>query len=88
MSGKSLVKNYMTKNVISVKPDTPNMDVIKLMKKTGHDGFPVIDDDEQIVGIVTAFDLLLNNGKIWLKTSCQLKLWLLNKIYLLMMHQE
>jgi len=59
MSGKSLVKNYMTKDVISVKPDTLSVDVIKLMKKTGHDGFPVIDNEEQIVGIVTAFDLLL-----------------------------
>ncbi len=59
MSTKSLVKNYMTKDVISVKPNTPNANVIKLMKETGHDGFPVIDDDEQIVGIVTAFDLLL-----------------------------
>jgi len=59
MDEKSLVKNYMTTDVISVKPDTPNADVIKLMKETGHDGFPVIDDDEGIVGIVTAFDLLL-----------------------------
>ncbi|MDR0900506.1 MAG: CBS domain-containing protein, partial [Methanobrevibacter sp.] len=49
----------MTKNVISVKPDTPNEKVISLMKETGHDGFPVVDDDDKIVGIVTAFDLLL-----------------------------
>jgi len=59
MSGKSLVKNYMTKEVISVKPNTSSKDVIKLMKKTGHDGFPVVDDNEKIVGIVTAFDFLL-----------------------------
>ncbi|KZX16711.1 inosine-5'-monophosphate dehydrogenase [Methanobrevibacter cuticularis] len=59
MSSKSLVRNYMTKEVISVKPDTLNEEVIKLMKETGHDGFPVINDDENIVGIVTAFDLLL-----------------------------
>ena len=59
MSGKSLVKNYMTKDVISVNPNTPNADVIKLMNDTGHDGFPVIDENEHIVGIVTAFDLLL-----------------------------
>ncbi|MCL2687308.1 MAG: CBS domain-containing protein [Methanobrevibacter sp.] len=59
MSGKSLVKSYMTKDVISVYPNTNNADVIKLMKETGHDGFPVINDEKQIVGIVTAFDLLL-----------------------------
>jgi len=59
MSGKSLVKNYMTKNVISVYPDTKNEEVIKLMKESGHDGFPVINDEDEIVGIITAFDLLL-----------------------------
>jgi len=58
---KSLVKEYMTKNVISVHPDTPNVEVIKKMKDTGHDGYPVVDDDEQVAGIVTAFDLLLKD---------------------------
>lgn len=59
MANKPLVKNYMTKEVISVKPDTSNEEVIRLMRESGHDGFPVIDDDAKIVGIVTAFDLLL-----------------------------
>lgn len=62
---KSFVKDYMTKNVITVKPDTPNEDIIKIMKETDHDGFPVIDENNQITGIVTAFDLLL---KDWAKT--------------------
>jgi len=57
---KSLVKDYMTRNVISVHSDTPNVEVIKIMKETGHDGYPVVDD-EQLVGIVTAFDLLLKD---------------------------
>ena len=46
---KSYVKDYMTKNVITVKPETPNTDVIQIMKKTKHDGFPVIDDTGEIV---------------------------------------
>lgn len=58
---KSFVKDYMTKNVITVKPETPNIDVIKIMKKTKHDGFPVINDDRVTVGIVTASDLLLKD---------------------------
>ncbi len=61
---KSFVKDYMTKNVITVKPNTPNSDTIKIMKKTKHDGFPVVDTNQEIVGIVTAFDLLL---KDWIK---------------------
>lgn len=64
---KSLVKDYMTKEVISVKPDTFNEKVITLMKETGHDGFPVIDDEEKIVGIVTAFDLLLKDWADYVK---------------------
>jgi IMP dehydrogenase len=48
----------MTKEVITVRPDTPNEEVIKLMKTTGHDGFPVRTNGE-VLGIVTAFDLLL-----------------------------
>ncbi len=58
---KSYVKDYMTKNVITVKPETPNTDVIQIMKKTKHDGFPVIEDNGEIVGIVTASDLLLKD---------------------------
>ena len=41
MSNKPLVKDYMTKEVITVPPETPNEDIIKLMKESGHDGFPV-----------------------------------------------
>ena len=58
---KSYVKDYMTKNVITVKPETPNTEVIQIMKKTKHDGFPVIEDNKEIVGIVTASDLLLKD---------------------------
>lgn len=65
MSSKSLVKDYMTTGVISVKPKTSNVEVIQLMKDSGHDGFPVIDDERIVIGIVTSFDLLL---KDWNKT--------------------
>ncbi len=58
MSSSALVKHYMTKEVITVTPETPNDEVIKLMKTTGHDGFPV-KTDGVVMGIVTAFDLLL-----------------------------
>lgn len=66
-NNKSLVSDYMTKEVISVKPDTLNEEVIALMKETGHDGFPVINKDEKIVGIITAFDLLLKDWADYVK---------------------
>ena len=58
---KATVRDYMTKNVITVKYDTLNKDVIALMKETKHDGYPVVDDNGQIVGIITAYDLLLKD---------------------------
>ncbi len=61
MTNKALVKDYMTKNVISVPPETPNTEIIELMKKTGHDGFPVTDSKGCVRDMITAYDLLLKN---------------------------
>jgi CBS domain-containing protein len=58
MTKSTLVKDYMTRAVITVTPDTPNEEVIQLMKKTGHDGFPV-KTNSGVIGMITAFDLLL-----------------------------
>ena len=64
MSSKALVKDYMTRDVITVKPETPNGEIIQLMKDSGHDGFPV-KENGAVIGMVTAFDLLL---KPWVDT--------------------
>lgn len=58
MTSSTLVKDYMTRKVITVTPDTPNAEVLQLMKQTGHDGFPVKTNGE-VMGMVTAFDLLI-----------------------------
>lgn len=58
---KSLVKDYMTKNVISVNPSTPTEDVIKIMKESDHNSYPVVDENNKLVGMVTSFDILLKD---------------------------
>lgn len=58
---KSFVKDYMTKNVISVTPQTPTEDVIKIMKESDHNSYPVVTDDGTLVGMVTSFDILLKD---------------------------
>ncbi|WP_067089149.1 CBS domain-containing ParB/RepB/Spo0J family partition protein [Methanobrevibacter curvatus] len=58
---KSFVEDYMSVDVTSVKPNTSNEKVFDLMKETGHDGFPVVDEEYKVVGIITAFDLLLKD---------------------------
>lgn len=52
------VKDYMTKNVNTIKPDDTVEDVIKLVKETGHDSFPVVDDHGRVVGYVSAVDII------------------------------
>ncbi|MBR5503916.1 MAG: CBS domain-containing protein [Methanobrevibacter sp.] len=58
---KAAVRDYMTKDVITVMYDSLNKDVIALMKETKHDGYPVVDEEGHIVGIITAYDLLLKD---------------------------
>jgi IMP dehydrogenase len=59
----------MTRRVITVNPNTLTKEVIKLMKKTKHDGFPVVDESDsgKIVGIVTAVDFLLKDWADYVK---------------------
>lgn len=60
MSDFKKVKDYMTKNVITVDHDMSISEIKELIKKTGHDGFPV-EQDDQIVGMITASDLLIRD---------------------------
>ncbi|MCK9151410.1 CBS domain-containing ParB/RepB/Spo0J family partition protein [Methanobacterium alcaliphilum] len=66
MSNKALVKDYMTKDVITVTPDTLNSDIIELMKDSGHDGFPV-KENGAVTGMVTAFDFVLKPWSNYVK---------------------
>ncbi len=51
-------EDFMTKNPITLKEETPIVDVIKLIRKTKHDGFPVVNG-KKIVGILTYDDIML-----------------------------
>ena len=52
------VKDYMTRNVCTLKPDDTVRDAVELVRKTGHDSFPVVDDSMRVVGYISAVDLL------------------------------
>lgn len=51
------VKNYMTQEVDTVSPQNTVKDVIEMIRKTGHDGFPVVVDGK-VSGYVSASGLL------------------------------
>lgn len=76
---KSLVKDYMTKNVISVSPQTSTSDVIKIMKESDHNSYPVVDDDNKLVGMVTSFDILLKDWADEVKDLMSTKLVVANE---------
>ena len=61
---KTFVKDYMTENVISVSPDTTTEEVIRLMRESRHNSYPVVKDNK-LVGMITAFDIV---SKEWADT--------------------
>jgi IMP dehydrogenase len=56
------VKDYMTHDVITVNPDTTIVDLKQIIQNTGHDGFPV-QENNKIVGMITTADLLIKDLK-------------------------
>lgn len=69
MAGKkTYVNDYMTKNVISVSPDTKTEEIINLMRESHHNSYPVVDNGK-LVGMVTAFDIV---SKEWADTVADL----------------
>ena len=51
-------KDVMTKDVISVKKETPIYEAMELLVKNEITGMPVVDDDMTLVGVVTEKDCL------------------------------
>ena len=52
------VKDVMTKDVVSVKRETPIYEAMEIMRKKDITGMPVIEDDMTLVGVITEKDVL------------------------------
>jgi len=57
MADHPKVRDYMTQEVDTVSPQNTVKDVIELIRRTGHDGFPVVEDS-RVAGYVSAASLL------------------------------
>ena len=55
-------RDVMTVNVVSVSPDSPIREVVRLLLKYRISGMPVLDDALKVVGIVSEGDLLRPEG--------------------------
>jgi len=51
-------KTVMTKEVITVQPDTPVVEAVRLLVKFGISGLPVVDDNKNLVGLLSEKDAL------------------------------
>jgi len=65
-------KDIMTKEVISVKPETTIEELARLLMKQQISGAPVVDDKGKIVGIVTENDLISKNSRLHIPTILRL----------------
>ncbi len=68
------VADYMTRNVHTLKPDNTVEDAINLIEKTGHDSFPVVNEKGEVVGYVSAIDLLKKDPKTKIRDVMSKKL--------------
>lgn len=62
------ITEIMTKDIISVHPETPILDVAKLLNDHSFNGMPVVDKDNVLVGIITEYDLISSGSSIHLPT--------------------
>lgn len=54
----ALAENLMQVDVVSVRPDLDLGELARTMVDTGVSGFPVVDDDGEVLGVVSRSDLV------------------------------
>lgn len=56
------IEDVMTRDVVSVTPETPLKDVAAVLVDRGISGLPVCDADGSVVGVLSEADLLVKQG--------------------------
>lgn len=59
-----LAKDIMTREVITVKPDTTVEEAARIMVDNKVSGLPVVDEEGKILGIVTEKDLMVKASEL------------------------
>lgn len=65
-------KDIMTQDVITVKPESTVEDLARLLMDHKISGVPVVDEDMNIIGIVTENDLIKKNKRLHIPTIIRL----------------
>jgi len=65
-------RDIMTREVRTVTPETSLKDLARLFTETGVSGFPVVDADGTLRGVVTESDLIHQNQRLHIPTTIAL----------------
>lgn len=65
-------KDIMTKDVITIKPEATVEELARLLIKQKISGVPVVDDKDNLIGIVTENDLISQNKRLHIPTIIRL----------------
>jgi CBS-domain-containing membrane protein len=65
-------KDIMTKDVITVRPDTTIEELARILMKNQISGAPVVDAQERLIGVVTENDLISKNSRLHIPTILRL----------------
>jgi CBS domain-containing protein len=59
-----IASDLMTPHVLTVRPDTPVGEIVRLLTDHSISGVPVVDDSGRVVGIVTESDLIVRHARV------------------------
>jgi CBS domain-containing protein len=65
-------KDIMSKNVLTVKPETNVSELAQLLTSNNINGAPVVDDNGKLIGVVTENDLVFQKKKVHIPTVINL----------------
>ncbi len=51
------ISELMSFGALTVPPDKPLAEIVGRMRRIGHEGYPVIDDNGQVIGLLTSRDM-------------------------------
>jgi CBS domain-containing protein len=56
------VGEIMTRNVLTAKPETAVVDIVRIMARNKITGLPVVDDSNRLIGVVSESDIIGKAG--------------------------
>lgn len=68
MAKNLTVQDVMTREVVSVKSDTPLVEAAHIIAEHNFDGVPVLDAEGKLVGILTEYDLISKSSAMHIPT--------------------